>query len=146
MRAWLLKRTAQRFRHALTGKVVFSRAQTAHEDDDIGARKCNTGDVNQVRTAIAHNGLETYFHAQPVQLLGEEERVRVLAERSQQLRSDGDDLSVHVSSLNERKALHAPGEMENGVGGDQHCSASPRECQPNQRRVRRLPGWRVYRV
>ncbi len=82
--------------------------------------------------AIAHNGLEAYFHAQAIQLLGEEKRVRVLAERSQQLRSNGDDLSVHVSSLNERKALHAPRKMENGIGGDQHCAASPGECQPNQ--------------
>ena len=86
----------------------------------------------RVTAAIAHNGLETYFHAQPVELRGEEERVRVLAEGCQQLRSDGNDLSVHVSSLNERKALHAPCEMENGIGGDQHRAASPGKCQPNQ--------------
>jgi len=52
--------------------------------------------------------------------------------RSQQLRSDGDDLSVHVSSLNESKALHAPGEMENSVGSDQHRPAIPQNASPTR--------------
>jgi len=116
----------------LAGEVVLGGAEASHKDDDIGTRERNASNVHQVTSAIAHNGFETYFHAEPVQLRGKEERVRVLAERSQQFRSDGDDLSVHVSSLNERKALHAPGEMENSVGGDQDRCAIPRECQPNQ--------------
>src|SRR5205823_6419238 len=63
---------------------------------------------------------------------GEKKRICILAEGGQQLRSDGDDLSVHVSSLNEWQALHAPGEMKNGIGGDQDCPATAGECQSNQ--------------
>src|SRR5258708_3041180 len=85
------ERTAQRFCHALTSKVVFSGTETAHEDNDIRGGECYPGHVDQISTAIAHDGLKAYFHAQPVQLRSEEERVRVLAERSQQLRSNGNE-------------------------------------------------------
>ena len=44
---------------------------------------------------VADDGLENDIDAQQVELFGEVERVGVLAERSQQLRADGDDLGVH---------------------------------------------------
>jgi hypothetical protein len=79
-----LKRTAQRFRDALTRKIVFCGTETAHKDDDIGAGERSARNIDQVSAAITHNGLEAYFHPKTVQLLGEEERVRVMAEGSQQ--------------------------------------------------------------
>ena len=45
--------------------------------------------------AVADDGLEDDFYAKLVELFGEIEGIRVLAKRSQQLRSDGNDLGVH---------------------------------------------------
>src|SRR5207245_11252110 len=87
---------------------------------------------HQVREVIAHGGLKTYVQGKLIEPGSEKKRICVLAVRCQQLRSDGDDLSVHVSSLNEWQALHAPGEMKNGSGSDQDCPAAAGECQSNQ--------------
>jgi hypothetical protein len=75
-----LKRTAQRFRYTLTRKVVLGRAQAAHEDDNVCARERDARRTYEIRAAIAHDGLEAYFHAKPVKLGGEKKRICVLAE------------------------------------------------------------------
>ena len=49
----------------------------------------------EMLAAVADDGLENHFNAQLVELLGQIKRVRVLTERSQQLRANGDDLGVH---------------------------------------------------
>jgi hypothetical protein len=44
---------------------------------------------------VADNGLENDFHAKLVEALGQEQGIRVLAKRRQQLGADSYDLSVH---------------------------------------------------
>src|SRR5438105_13789992 len=57
---------------------------------------------------IPHDGLKNDLHPELVQLFGEIQRIGVLAERSQQLRPDGNDLSFHGESLNHSRTKQAP--------------------------------------
>ena len=52
---------------------------------------------------IADDRLEDDFNPELVQMFGEIKGIGVLAEGSQQLRANGDDLGVHASSLNEKQ-------------------------------------------
>jgi hypothetical protein len=51
--------------------------------------------------AISDDGLEDNLNTKLVKLFGEIERIRVLAKRSQQLRTYCDDFCVHDTSVNE---------------------------------------------
>ncbi len=127
-----LQRAAQRLRDALPRQVVFRGAKPAHKDDHVSAVQRDSRSGHEISMAIAHHGLEAYFHPQFIELAGEKERVRVLPVRCQQLRANGNDLSVHLSSLNERQAPDVPGKMENRIRGDQHCAGGMRKRQANQ--------------
>src|SRR5262249_33940315 len=111
--------------------------------------------AHDVLQAIADDGLEGDLDPEFVELLSEIQRVRVLAEGCQQLRTDRYDLGYHDASLNDEPqrtrsltpsssccfvsfvvkvflgrieqilTLHIPGEMMHGVGGGKN-RRSPR--------------------
>ncbi len=85
---------SQRIGHCFPRQVVFGRAESAHEDDDLG-RETTRRPRLSVFAVIADDGFENYFNAELVQLLSQIKGVRVLPEGCQQLRADGDDLSIH---------------------------------------------------
>ena len=71
---------------------------------DVSALKGYTRNPSQMVEVIADNGLEGDDHPQFVELLGEEEGIRVLTVRSEHLRSDRNDFSDHLFSLAPRKS------------------------------------------
>ena len=85
----------QRVGHRFARQVIFSGAEAAGENDDVGTPHGEFGGRGQPFGVVAHNALEAHFNAQVVQFFGEVKRVRVLAMGSQQLRPNRDDLGVH---------------------------------------------------
>ena len=81
--------------HGFAREVVFGGSQAAHENHNSGARKREAGRAREMFAVVADDGLENHIDAQQVELFREVEGIRVLAEGSQQLRADGDDLGVH---------------------------------------------------
>ncbi len=81
--------------YRFTSEIVFRRSQAAHEDHDLGTRKCQASRARKMFAVVAHDGLEYDIDAQQVELFREIKRVRILAERSQQLRADGNNFSIH---------------------------------------------------
>ena len=90
-----VKFKSQRIGDCFPSQVVFGRAESAHEDDDLGTRHGETGCSRETLAAIPDDGLEDHFNPKLIELFGQIKRVRVLTERSQQLRPNGDDLGVH---------------------------------------------------
>ena len=90
-----LKLQPQRLGHGLACEVVFGRAESSHKDNDVCAGERDSGGAYQIRTAVAHYSLESDINPQFVEPGGEMKRIRVLPERGQQLRADGNDLCIH---------------------------------------------------
>ena len=86
---------SQRVGHSFAGEVVFRRPQTAHEDHNFRARKSEAGRPRQMFAIVADDRLENHIDAQQVQPFREVKGIRVLAEGSQQLGADGDNLGIH---------------------------------------------------
>ncbi len=80
-----MKFESKRVGYCFAREVVFGRAKSAHEDDDLGTRYGKTGRSRQAFTVIADDGLENDLNAKLVELLGQIQRVRILTERGQQL-------------------------------------------------------------
>ena len=96
---------AERGGNGLARQVVFGGSEAAREHDDVGTGECDAGRAGKMRKRVADNGLEGYLHAQIVQLLREEERVRVLPERRQHFGAGGDNFSDHSDRMRQRTAL-----------------------------------------
>src|SRR4029077_20598858 len=94
--------------HSFTREVILDGTQTAHENHDIRPRQRCACAPSKVLAAISNNGLEDHFHPELIEFFGEIQRVRILAERRQQVGADSNDFGIHVSSLNDRywKAEH----------------------------------------
>ena len=86
---------SQRIGHGFASEIVFGRPQAAHEDHNFGARKRQARGAREVFAVVAHDGFENHIDAEQVELFREVEGIRVLAEGSQQLRADGNDLGIH---------------------------------------------------
>ena len=90
-----MKLELQRLGHCFPGEIVFRRSKAAHEYDDVGTRYGQPSRGGEMLAIVPHNGFENHFHAQLVKFFGEVKGIRILTERSQQLRANGDDLGVH---------------------------------------------------
>ena len=90
-----VKSQSKRVGYRFASEIVFGRAKSAHEDDDLGARHGKTGRSGEMFTVVANDGLENHLNPKLVELFGQIKRVRILTERSQQLGANGDDLGIH---------------------------------------------------
>jgi hypothetical protein len=84
---------------ALAGEVVFSGAEAAGEENDVGAAEGDADGAGEVAAVVADDGLEGDRDAEVVEAGGEVEGVGVLAMRGEHLGADGDDFGDHVWPL-----------------------------------------------
>src|SRR5581483_7590949 len=96
---------AKSFGDGFAGQIIFRGTESTHENDDVGARKCDMGHADEIRKPVPHDCLEIYCDAKLVQLVSNVKGIRVLPKWSQQLGADSNDLCIHSSSLNEREPL-----------------------------------------
>jgi hypothetical protein len=81
----------ERARRYLARNVVFGRPESARRDNDARALERVLDGFLQPRVVVADDGLELDFDAQPVELFGQPETVRVRAIRRQEFRPYGYD-------------------------------------------------------
>ena len=87
---------AERFGDRFASQVVFGGAEAAAENHDVGAEQAVLGGAHEVAEIVADDALENHVDAQPVELLGQVERVGVHAEGCEHLGTHRDDFSVHA--------------------------------------------------
>ena len=86
----------QRISDRFAGEIVLGRPESTHKNNNIGPRKCEACSSGEMLAAVADDSLENHLNSELVEFFGEIKRIRVLAERGQQLRADRDDLGVHA--------------------------------------------------
>src|SRR5207253_9974287 len=77
-------------------EIVRGRPASTPKNNHIGPRKCEACSSGEMLAAVADDSLENHLNSELVELFGEIKRIRVPAERGQQLRADCDDLGVHA--------------------------------------------------
>jgi len=90
---------AEGFSDGFAGEVVFGGSEAAGDEDEVSAGEGGADGGDEVALAVADDGLEVDGGADLVELLGEEERVGVLAEGGEELGADGDDFGFHKGSV-----------------------------------------------
>lgn len=76
-------------------EIVFSGAETAGEENDIGAFDGNSRCASEMDEAVTNDGFEGDLNAQVVEAAGQVKRVGVLAVGSEHLGANCDDFSDH---------------------------------------------------
>ncbi len=90
---------SERGRDRFPRQVIFGRTKPAGEDNDVGARDSGFRCVGQMLEVVADDGFEGDLHAQLIEPRREIERIGVLPEGGQHLRTGGDDICDHTSCL-----------------------------------------------
>ena len=75
---------AQGFCDSFTRQIILGGTEATHDADDICATEGEVDGLHQVRLTIADDGFKDDADAERIQLLGDEQRIRVLTEGGQQ--------------------------------------------------------------
>ena len=120
-------------------EIVFGRAESAHENDQLSALQGDAGDGDQVFEPVSNHRFVANFDAKLVQFFREIKRVGILTEGSEQFGADGDDLCGHCYEFNSAQrsgdseliqqlfALDPPGKMMHSAGSGEDGGAAGRE-------------------
>jgi hypothetical protein len=90
-RGVLHQRAADHVGHDDAREIVVGRPQAAAADHEIDAGQRVAYGVLELQPIVADDGLEHDVDTQPIQLVCDEQRIRIGSRRRQQLASDGED-------------------------------------------------------
>ena len=91
-----VERHSQGTRDRVAGDVIFGRAQAAGGHDHVRPVERTTEQLGNLVDVVSGNHLQPDVDTNFIQPLGNEQRVRVDAERRQQLSADRNDAGFHV--------------------------------------------------
>jgi hypothetical protein len=87
---------SERLGDALAREIVFGGTEASGKKNDLGTGERDSAGLQQMRAAVADNGLEDDLDAELVETPGQEQGIGVLAIGRQEFGADRYDLSIHA--------------------------------------------------